>query len=94
VTTFLDGAIGPSFFTPTQVDFTRTRQRYGNPDDASSGAYFLDQIHWNKEGGTASYSTLDPRSDGWYGGPGTAKEMDEQAGQTSDCGCGGGCGGC
>lgn len=65
---FMDGAIGPSFMTPHQHWFRSMRGKYGegNLDD---GNYYLSQIHFDKETGTASLGQMDVGPSGWYGTP-------------------------
>jgi hypothetical protein len=60
------GAIGSSFFTPVQSDFRDSRKRFGE-GDPNRGTYNLNQVHWNKENGTVSVSTLDVGPSSWYG---------------------------
>lgn len=63
-----DGAIGTSFLTPQQADFRKARRRYGEGmlDD---GNYYLSQVHFDKETGTASVGQMDVGPSGWYGTP-------------------------
>lgn len=72
------GAIGPSFLTWQQQDFRAQRRRYGggNMDD---GSFFLSQVHFDKETGTASLGQLDVGPSGWYGTP-------HQSFKSCDCG--------
>lgn len=63
---FMGGAIGTAFLTPDQETFRAARLRYGE-SELDAGSYFLNQIKFNKETGTASVGMLDVGPSSWYG---------------------------
>jgi hypothetical protein len=62
------GAYGPGFLTWDQADFRAMRRRFGE-GDPDIGNYNLNQVHFDKETGTASVAQLDVGPSGWYGTP-------------------------
>lgn len=64
--TYVDGDIGPAFFTPVQAAFRAMRKKYGTDDDPDAGGFSLAQINFDKETGSCEVGPMDPTSDGWY----------------------------
>jgi hypothetical protein len=82
--TYLDGAIGTSFFTPETEAFNATRKKYGSLDDPDAGGYSLAQIDWDKDNGDAEMTMLEAADGGWYApSPG----VDCSCPDHSQCGC-------
>ena len=72
------GALGPAFLTWQQADFRDMRRRYGE-GDPSVGSYNLNQIHFDKENGTASVAALDVGPSSWYGTPTQPTQTNERS---------------